>query len=154
MCLYPISIMAVSPLVSSLTFYLVHRNLTIQLQSCEKSGKKRLENVWLKRWMPVIIIINNHFIKHCQYFQTLDCHLPSFSIIYTFWNYTFMTSTWEAGGRVLNLATCLRILLFLNNRAIVHFRGWWEWLVGVGSRKNGHFLWTSWMEDPSASHWA
>ena len=31
----------------------------------------------------------------------------------------------EGGGGVLKFATCLRILLFLNNRYIVHFCGWW-----------------------------
>ena len=45
------------------------------------------------------------------------------------------------GGRwgVLTLDLCLQILLFLNNRSMVHFR---EWRVG-GGHKIGKFLWTS-----------
>ena len=40
---------------------------------------------------------------------------------------------------VLKFITCLRILLFLNNRSIVH-------LLRMGEgHKVGHFLWTSWM---------
>ena len=31
----------------------------------------------------------------------------------------------ERGGGVLKSVMCLRILLFLNNRSIVHFCGWW-----------------------------
>ena len=34
---------------------------------------------------------------------------------------TFMTSTRRRGGEVLKFVTCLQILLFLNNRSIVHF---------------------------------
>ena len=48
-----------------------------------------------------------------------------------------MRSTWKVDGRggVLKFDTCLRILLFLNNRSVVHFCGWW----GLGS-KNWSFL--------------
>ena len=40
-------------------------------------------------------------------------------------DHTFITSTRKGGGRVLKFVTCLGILLFLNNRSIVHFCGWW-----------------------------
>ena len=36
-----------------------------------------------------------------------------------------MTSTQKGGGGVLKFVTCLWILLFLNNRSIVHFYGCW-----------------------------
>ena len=36
-------------------------------------------------------------------------------------DHTFMTSTWNVGGGVLKFVTCLRILLFLKIRYIVHF---------------------------------
>ena len=50
---------------------------------------------------------------------------------------TFMTSTQKRGGRVLKFVTCLWILLFLNNKSIVYFCGWWEGVeVGVGGSKN------------------
>ena len=42
-----------------------------------------------------------------------------------------MTFTRKGGGRVLKFVTCLRILLFLNNRSVVHFCGWW----GSGVKK-------------------
>ena len=45
---------------------------------------------------------------------------------------------------VLNFATCLRILLFLNNSPIVHFCTWRDWEVC----KIGHILWASYMHDP------
>ena len=41
-----------------------------------------------------------------------------------------MKGGWKGGG-VLKFDTCLRILLFLNNRSVVHFCGWW----GVGVKK-------------------
>ena len=56
----------------------------------------------------------------------------------------FMTPTRKEVRGVLKLVTCLWILLFLNNRSIVHFFGWW----GYGGQKIGHFLWTSWIDDP------
>ena len=46
----------------------------------------------------------------------------------------FMTSTRTGVGEVLKFVTCLQILLFLNNRSIVHFVRW-----GPG----GGGLWTS-----------
>ena len=39
-------------------------------------------------------------------------------------DHTFMTSTRKGDGGVLTFVTCLRILLFLSNRSIVHFCGW------------------------------
>ena len=41
-----------------------------------------------------------------------------------FWNHTFTTSTRKGPGEGLKFLTCLWILLFLNNRHIVHFCGW------------------------------
>ena len=38
-----------------------------------------------------------------------------------------MTSTQKGVGGVLKFVTCLSILLFLNNRSIVHFCGCWEY---------------------------
>ena len=50
-------------------------------------------------------------------------------------DHTFMTSTLKRGGEgILKFATCLWILLFLNNRSIVHFCGWWGY--GGGGSKN------------------
>ena len=40
-----------------------------------------------------------------------------------------MTSKQKGGGVVLKFVTCLWILLFLNNRSIVHFCEWWGWGV-------------------------
>ena len=52
-----------------------------------------------------------------------------------------MSAKWNAqgGGEVLKFVACFWILLFLNNRSIVHFCGWWGW----GGKKIGNFLWTS-----------
>ena len=36
---------------------------------------------------------------------------------------SIMTSTQKGGGEVLKFVTCLRILLFLNNKSIAHFCG-------------------------------
>ena len=36
-----------------------------------------------------------------------------------------LTSTRKGGGRVLKFVMCLRILLFFNNRSMVHFCRWW-----------------------------
>ena len=47
-----------------------------------------------------------------------------------------MTSTRKGGGGVLKFFTCLRILLFLNNRSIVRYCGWW----GVGGSKTWSFF--------------
>ena len=43
------------------------------------------------------------------------------------------------GGGVLKLVLCLHILLFLNNRPIVHFADGGQ----VGGSQNDHFLWMS-----------
>ena len=45
--------------------------------------------------------------------------------------HTFMTSTRKEGGGILKFVTCLRILLFLNNRSIVDFCGWRGYGGGV-----------------------
>ena len=46
-----------------------------------------------------------------------------------------MTSTQKGGGGVLKFVTCLWILLFLNNRSIVHFYGCWGGGGEVGVKK-------------------
>ena len=46
-----------------------------------------------------------------------------------------MTSKQKGGGGVLKFVTCLWILLFPNNRSIVHFSEWW----GRGGQKIGNF---------------
>ena len=63
----------------------------------------------------------------------------SFSLLANVWDHTFMMSIQKGGWGVLKFATCLRILLFLNNRSIVHF---WDGR-GRGGQKLGQFLWTS-----------
>ena len=46
-------------------------------------------------------------------------------------DHTFMTSTQKGGGGILTFVTCLRILLFLNNRSNCSFL----WMVGWGVKK-------------------
>ena len=47
---------------------------------------------------------------------------------------TFITSTQKGGEEILKFVTCLKILLILNNRSIVHF---YEW---EGGKKNWSFF--------------
>ena len=55
--------------------------------------------------------------------------------------YDVYTEGW--GGEVLKFVKCLRILLFLNNRSIVHFCGWWSKGAGVKNLVTfcGHHKW-------------
>ena len=48
---------------------------------------------------------------------------------------TFMMFTWRGDGEFLKFVTWLQILLFLNNRSIVHFSRW-----GRGSVSGGGFV--------------
>ena len=56
------------------------------------------------------------------------------------WGHTFMVSTWKRGASILIFVTCLWILLFLNNKSIVHFC-----VCGHEGRghKIIHFVWKS-----------
>ena len=63
--------------------------------------------------------------------------LYQFQLVHSSKDQTFVTFTQKGGGGVLKFVTCLWILLFLNNRSIVHFCGWWK------DKKIGNFLWTS-----------
>ena len=48
---------------------------------------------------------------------------------FTVRDHLFITSTRKVGKcRILKFVTCLRILLILNNRSIVHFCEWGGWL--------------------------
>ena len=53
-----------------------------------------------------------------------------------------MTSTKKGGEGVLKFVMCLWILLFLNNRSIVHFCGWWGWGV---KKLCGFKWWIKWL---------
>ena len=57
-------------------------------------------------------------------------------------DHTFMMSTQKGGREVMKFCTCLWILLFLNNRSIVYFCGWWGWGGKGGGQKICNFLWT------------
>ena len=49
-------------------------------------------------------------------------------------DHAFVTFTWQGVEGVFKFVTCLRILLFLDNRSDIRFCGWWG--SGVqGSKK-------------------
>ena len=108
------------------------------------------EMIWFRlnsSWITVDDIKSRSQEKHVKLsskFNSLLSHEMSSLIqnsmqVSTIGTRHFMTSTRKGGRGVLKFVTCLRILLFLNNRSIVYFCGWCE----QGVKKIGHFLWTS-----------
>ena len=60
-------------------------------------------------------------IKDLTFWGSLISPSLSFFKIISYEGPTFMTSTQKRGEEILKFVVCLWILLFLNNRSIVHF---------------------------------
>ena len=102
---------------------------------------KIFKNICFEEHLRVIVSTFLHFIESEWLLNEIIlsfsvCHSKLFRLILIFFcfflayrirGHKFMTFTRNGGGGVLKFVTCLQILLFLNNRSIVHFC----WFVDV-----------------------